>query len=81
MGTKTNATKNGNYISKVGYLDIRQKTTKRNKTNGRGVETAKHELVICHGKNVVEGGFTTKVEATTRAIELLGDKAFNYNLN
>ena len=73
MATKTKATKMGNYISKVGFYDIRQKTSERKGKNGVKTETASSEFVICHGGKVVEGGFKFKEKVVTRAKELLGD--------
>jgi hypothetical protein len=81
MATKSKATKGGNYICKVGYFDIRQKTSERKSKNGHSTETAKSEFVIFHGKKMVEGGFNTKERAITKATELLGEKASDYSLN
>jgi len=82
MATKSRATKGGSYISKVGYYDIRQKTTTRKTKNGFGTETASSEFVIYHGSKFVEGGFNNKEKAVTKAKELLGEKyQIIYNLN
>lgn len=81
------ATKSGNkgrYITKVGFYDIYAKDNHR-----RGSERGKFtkpqvestQYVIYHSKKVVESKFKTKNEAVTKAIELLGDKAYNYGLN
>lgn len=81
MAVKSKATTCGSYICKVGYLDIRQKTTERKKSSGSGTETSNSELVIYHGRKMIEGGFKSKEKAVSRAKELLGDKASNYGLN
>lgn len=81
MATKTKATKMGNYICKVGFYDIRQKTSERKGKNDIKNETASSEFVICQGGKIIENGFKSKEKVVTRAKELLGDKAVNYGLN
>jgi hypothetical protein len=78
MATKTRRTTLGNYICKVGFYDIRQKTTER-KVAGRGnkTEVASSELIICHGRNLVDRGFNSKEKAVNRAKELLGQTEKN----
>jgi len=73
MATTSKATKMGNYICKVGFYDIRQKTTERKSGKGNKTEVASSELVICHGRNFIEGGFNSKEKVVTRAKDLLGD--------
>ena len=74
MATKSTATTHGNYICKVGFYDIRQKTTQRKTKNGLKTETAKSEFVILHGKKLIKNGFKTKLAAIEGAKELLGEK-------
>jgi hypothetical protein len=81
MATKTKATKGGNYICKVGFYDIRQKTSDRKTKNGTSSETANSEFVIYHGGKFIEGGFNSKTKATEKAKILLGDKINDYRLN
>ena len=73
MATKSRATTHGNYICKVGFYDIRQKTTQRKTKNGLKTETAKSEFVILHGKNLIKSGFNTKLAAIEGAKELSGE--------
>lgn len=80
MATKSRATTHGGYICKVGFYDIRQKTTQRKTKNGFKTETAKSEFVILHGKKLIEKGYKTKDQAVEMAKFLLGDKALNYGL-
>lgn len=81
MATTSKATKMGDYICKVGFYDIRQKTTQRKAKNGIKNEVAKSEFVICKGKKLIESGFNTKEKAVLKATELLGDKKSIYGLN
>jgi len=74
MATKSTATTHGNYICKVGFYDIRQKTTQRKTKNGLKTETANSEFVILHGKKLIKNGFKTKLAAIEGAKELLGEK-------
>jgi hypothetical protein len=74
MATKTRATTLGDYICKVGFYDIRQKTTERKAGRGNKTEVASSELVICHGRNIIERGFKSKEKVVARAKELLGGK-------
>lgn len=73
MATKSRATTHGNYICKVGFYDIRQKTTQRKTKNGLKSETAKSEFVILHGKKLIKSGFNTKLAAIEGAKELSGE--------
>lgn len=82
MATKTKTTTNGNYICKVGFYDIRQKTTQRKAGSGNKTETASSEFVILHGRKFVEGGFKSKEKAIEAAKNLLGENFREvYNLN
>lgn len=73
MATKTKATTNGSYICKVGFYDIRRKTTERKAGRGNKTETASSEFVILHGRKFIEGGFKSKEKAIEKAKELLGE--------
>ena len=82
MATKSRATTQGNYIRKVGFYDIRQKTTERKTKRGNKTETASSEFVIIHGRNLVKNGFNSKEKAVEAAKELLGEEFRKvYNLN
>ncbi len=75
MSRNHKTAKYGNYIQKVGYLDIRKKVEYRKITNFREnkhPQIESHEYIIYHGKHSLEGGFKgDKMDAVKRAQELV----------
>ena len=75
MSRNPKTEKYGNYIQKVGYLDIRKKVEYRKITNFREnkyPQIESHEYIIYHGKHLLEGGFKgDKMDAVKRAQELV----------
>lgn len=67
MGTKTKATRGGNYVCKVGYLDIRHRINQPKQVKNRksDQETIKGsvEASIYHGRGLVKGGFNDHSKA------------------
>tara|TARA_R100000152_G_C6595639_1_gene54561 strand:- start:147 stop:395 length:249 start_codon:yes stop_codon:yes gene_type:complete len=78
MGKKN---KYGNYLMKIGYLDIRQVITMPRVANVRG-KTQKSpgnvEVFVYHGKHKVSGPFKSHIEAIKSAETLITD-GFKYN--
>jgi len=72
MGKKE---KYGNYLCKVGYLDIRQKIEMprfRTLSNGeRQTISGKVEVFIYHGKHKLDGPHTNHMVAINKAKEML----------
>tara|TARA_R100000005_G_C5002017_1_gene209443 strand:- start:647 stop:916 length:270 start_codon:yes stop_codon:yes gene_type:complete len=76
MSTKKNKMKYGSYLSKVGYLDIRQKFTLPKKVKNRStgeISTTGGTTNICifHGKHSLEENLKSKKHAEERALELI----------
>jgi len=74
MGKKE---KYGNYLCKVGYLDVRQKIEmprKRTLNNGE-LQTipGKVELFVYHGKHKLQGPFTSSKDAINKAENMISD--------
>jgi len=65
----------GNYICKIGYLDIRQKVDlpRKTKTPDGQIKMSggKCEMFIYHAKNKIEGPFKSKNDAVSRAEQLM----------
>lgn len=61
-------TTRGNHIGKVGFYDIRFHPNKPGSKGGG------NKYCIYRGKKLVEKGFKNKESATTKGIELLGEK-------
>ena len=74
--------KYGNYICKIGYLDIRQKIDlPRRKKNYRGeweTISGNIDVFVYHGKNKIAGPFKSHTKAITTAHELIG-KGYKFN--
>ena len=69
--------KYGNYVRKVGYMDIRQKikmsTKVKNRNTGEMTTVAGNvEILLYHGKKLIESGFKSHMEAEAKAKELQG---------
>ena len=86
MSTQKNKMKYGSYLSKIGYLDIRQKFTLPKKVKNRStgeISTVGGTTNICifHGKHVLEEKFKSKKHAEERALVLVksGVKYDKYN--
>tara|TARA_R100000152_G_C6750189_1_gene173811 strand:- start:479 stop:730 length:252 start_codon:yes stop_codon:yes gene_type:complete len=78
MGKKN---KYGNYLFKIGYLDIRQSITMPRNTKIRGVmqkTKGNVEVFVYHGKHKVAGPFKSHTEAAKTA-EVLLVEGFKYN--
>jgi hypothetical protein len=72
MGKKE---KYGNYLMKIGYLDIRQKIEmpRKRKLNNGELQTisGKVEVFVFHGKNKISGPFKSHIEAINSANSLI----------
>ena len=80
MGKKN---KYGNYLFKVGYLDIRQTITMPKTAKIRGVVQKTQgsvEVFIYHGKHKVSGPHKSHTEAVKSAEMLLVER-YKYNKN
>ena len=79
MGKKE---KYGNYLCKIGYLDVRQKIDMpriRKMNNGeKQTIPGKVEVFVFHGKNKVAGPFNSHQLAIDTATELVG-KGYKFN--
>jgi len=79
MGKKE---KYGNYLCKIGYLDVRQKIDmpRKRKLNNGEFQTipGKVEVFVYHGKNKIAGPFKSHIKAIESANELL---VRNYKFN
>lgn len=79
MGKKE---KYGNYICKIGYLDIRQSIVmpRKRKLNNGEIQTmpGSVEVNVYHGKNKVSGPFKSHKIAIDSAEELIG-RGYKYN--
>lgn len=77
MSKNKNKTKYGNYIKKVGYLDIRQKMTLGQwKKNFKGEMTkipGSTEVFVYHGKHVLTGSFKSVMEAEAEAKKMIAE--------
>ncbi len=77
MSKNKNKTKYGNYIKRVGYLDIRQKMVLgRWQKNMRGEMTkipGSTEVFVYHGKHVMTGSFKSVMEAEAEANKLIAE--------
>jgi len=67
--------KYGRYVRKVGYLDIRQKIKFATKVKDRVTGELKVvpgvvEILLYHGKKLVESGFKSHTDAEKRAKEI-----------
>ena len=77
MSKNKNKQKYGNYIKKVGYLDIRQKVVLGKWVkNNRGVEIKRPgstEVFVYHGKHVMTGSFKSVMAAEAEANKMVAD--------
>ena len=77
MSKNKNKTKYGNYIKKVGYLDIRQKMTLGQwKKNFKGEMTkipGSTEVFVYHSKHVLTGSFKSVMEAEAEAKKMIAE--------
>ena len=77
MSKNKNKQKYGNYIKKVGYLDIRQKVVLGKWVkNNRGVEIKRPgstEVFVYHGKHVMTGSFKSVMQAEVEANKMIAD--------
>ena len=67
MGTKSKATIGGEYVCKVGYLDIRHRINQPKQEKNRKSEKVSIkgsvEASIYHGRELVKGGFNDHTKA------------------
>ncbi len=84
MSASPKSQKYGNYITKVGYLDIRRKDT-RKKLDANSTHHEKKyprvgasEYIVYHGKHVLEGGLKSHDEAIEKAQGLV-DEGVKYS--
>ena len=79
MSKNKNKQKYGNYIKKVGYLDIRQKMVLGKWTKNFKGEMIKQpgstEVFVYHGKHVMTGSFKSIMEAEAEAKKLVAEGA------
>ncbi len=77
MSKNKNKQKYGNYIKKVGYLDIRQKMTLGQwKKNFKGEMTkiaGSTEVFVYHGKHVMTGSFKSVMAAEAEAKKMVAE--------
>ena len=77
MSKNKNKQKYGNYIKRVGYLDIRQKMTLGEwKKNFKGEMTkipGSTEVYVYHGKHVMTGSFKSIMAATAEAEKMVAE--------
>ena len=69
--------KYGNYIKKVGYLDIRQKVVlPRSKKGYQGqihFTPGSTEVFVYHGKHIMTGSFKSVMAATAEAEKMMAE--------
>ncbi len=77
MSKNKNKQKYGNYIKKVGYLDIRQKMVlgswKKNFKGEMIKQPGSTEVFIYHGKHVMTGSFKSIMAAEAEANKLIAE--------
>jgi len=77
MSKNKNKQKYGNYIKKVGYLDIRQKVVlgqwKKNFKGEMIKQPGSTEVFIYHGKHVMTGSFKSIMAAEAEANKLIAE--------
>ena len=77
MSKNKNKQKYGNYIKKVGYLDIRQKlilpSTKKGYQGQIHVTPGSTEVFIYHGKHIMTGSFKSIMAATAEAEKMMAE--------
>ena len=77
MAKNKNKLKYGNYIKKVGYLDIRQKVVLGGWIkNFKGEQVKKPgstDVFVYHGKHVMTGSFNSIMAATAEAEKMIAD--------
>ena len=77
MAKNKNKLKYGNYIKKVGYLDIRQKVVLGGWIkNFKGEQVKKPgstDVFVYHGKHVMTGSFRSIMAATAEAEKMIAD--------
>ena len=77
MAKNKNKLKYGNYIKKVGYLDIRQKVVLGGWVkNFKGEQVKKPgstEVFVYHGKHVMTGSFRSIMAATAEAEKMMAE--------
>ena len=77
MSKNKNKQKYGNYIKKVGYLDIRQKMVlgswKKNFKGEMIKQPGSTEVFVYHGKHVMTGSFKSIMAATAEAEKMMAE--------
>ena len=77
MAKNKNKLKYGNYIKKVGYLDIRQKVVLGGWIkNFKGQQVKKPgstDVFVYHGKHVMTGSFRSIMAATAEAEKMMAE--------
>ena len=77
MAKNKNKLKYGNYIKKVGYLDIRQKVVLGGWVkNFKGEQVKKPgstDVFVYHGKHVMTGSFRSIMAATAEAEKMMAE--------
>jgi len=77
MAKNKNKLKYGNYIKKVGYLDIRQKVVLgiwvKNQKGEHVKRPGSTEVFVYHGKHVISGSFKSIMAATAEAEKMIAN--------
>jgi len=77
MGKNPNKQKYGNYIKKIGYLDIRQKVVlgcwKKNFKGEMIKQPGSTDVFVYHGKHVMTGSFKSIMAATAEAEKMMAE--------
>jgi len=77
MSKNKNKQKYGNYIKKVGYLDIRQKVVlgswKKNYKGEMIKQPGSTDVFVYHGKHVMTGSFNSIMAATVEAEKMIAE--------
>jgi len=77
MAKNKNKLKYGNYIKKVGYLDIRQKVVLgiwvKNQKGEQVKRPGSTEVFVYHGKHVISGSFKSIMAATAEAEKMIAN--------
>lgn len=69
MAVNTSTAKRGNYLCKIGFLDIYQKIIY--KGEGKNKQISSRDIAVYHAKKMLVNGFKTKEAAIEKASELM----------
>ena len=77
MGKNKNKLKYGNYIKKVGYLDIRQKVVlgqwNKNFKGEMVKQPGSTDVFVYHGRHIMTGSFKSIMAATAEAEKMIAE--------